>query len=187
MAREGWQPPYPAPYPAPRRARIWPVLLVLFLLLLAVQVLLLRRGRLGGPVAVPRVVEARGDLAADEKATIGLFKSASPSVVFITTLARRGLGILDVGEIPQGAGSGFVWDKDGHIVTNFHVIVEADAARVTLSDHTTQRATFVGAAPDKDIAVLKIAVDGAKLAPIPVGTSHDLSVGQKVFAIGNPF
>jgi S1-C subfamily serine protease len=187
MAREAWQSSYPGPYPRPRRRRFWPVALLLFLSLLALQVLFLRRARFAGPAAAPRVVDARGDLAADEKATIALFKSASPSVVFITTLARRGLGLLDVTEIPQGAGSGFIWDKDGHIVTNYHVIVDADAARVTLSDHSTLRATLVGAAPEKDLAVLKIEADAKKLPPIPVGTSKDLQVGQKVFAIGNPF
>jgi S1-C subfamily serine protease len=187
MAREAWQSSYPGPYPRPRRRRFWPVALLLFLSLLALQVLFLRRARFAGPAAAPRVVGARGDLAADEKATIALFKSASPSVVFITTLARRGLGLLDVTEIPQGAGSGFIWDKDGHIVTNYHVIVDADAARVTLSDHSTLRATLVGAAPEKDLAVLKIEADAKKLPPIPVGTSKDLQVGQKVFAIGNPF
>jgi S1-C subfamily serine protease len=187
MAREGWQPPYPAPYPAPRRIRVWPIFVVLFVLLVAAQLLVLRRGRVAGAPAVPRAVEARGDLAMDEKATIALFKSSSPSVVFITTLARRGLGILDVGEIPQGAGSGFIWDKEGRIVTNYHVIVEADAARVTLADHTTLPATLVGAAPEKDLAVLKISADAAKLPPLPLGTSRDLRVGQKVFAIGNPF
>ena len=187
MAREAWQSSYPGPYPRPRRRRFWTVALLIFLFLLALQVLVLRRARFAGPAAVPRVVEARGDLAADEKATIALFKSASPSVVFITTLARRGLGLLDVTEIPQGAGSGFLWDKDGHVVTNYHVIVDADAARVTLSDHSTLRATLVGAAPEKDLAVLKIEADAKKLPPIPIGTSKDLQVGQKVFAIGNPF
>ncbi|HKC24127.1 MAG TPA: trypsin-like peptidase domain-containing protein [Thermoanaerobaculia bacterium] len=187
MAREAWQSSYPGPYPRPRRRRFWPVVLLLFLSLLALQVLILRRARFAGPAAVPRVVEARGDLAADEKATIALFKSASPSVVFITTLARRGLGLLDVTEIPQGAGSGFLWDKDGHVVTNYHVIVDADTARVTLSDHSTLRATLVGAAPEKDLAVLKIEADAKKLLPIAVGTSKDLQVGQRVFAIGNPF
>jgi S1-C subfamily serine protease len=187
VAREGWQSSYPGPNPRPRRRRIWPIALLLLFGLLALQVLVLRRARFAGTAAVPRVVDARGDLAADEKATIALFKSASPSVVFITTLARRGLGLLDVTEIPQGAGSGFIWDKDGHIVTNYHVIVDADAARVTLSDHSTLRATLVGAAPEKDLAVLKIEADAKKLPPIPVGTSKDLQVGQKVFAIGNPF
>jgi S1-C subfamily serine protease len=159
----------------------------MLLAIVAAQVITLRRTRALGPAAVPRVVVARGDLASDEKATIALFKSSSPSVVFITTLTRRGFGLLNVTEIPQGAGSGFIWDKDGHIVTNFHVIVDADAARVTLADHSTLRATLVGAAPDKDLAVLKVSADASKLPPIAIGKSSDLQVGQRVFAIGNPF
>jgi len=132
-------------------------------------------------------VEARGDLAADEKATIALFKAASPSVVFITTLARRGGGFFDMSETPQGAGSGFIWDKEGHVVTNYHVILEADSARVTLADQSTLPATLVGADPDKDLAVLKITADPSKLPPLTIGTSRNLEVGQKTFAIGNPF
>jgi S1-C subfamily serine protease len=132
-------------------------------------------------------VAARGDLASDEKATIDLFKQAGPSVVYITSLARRGYGWFDATEVPQGAGSGFIWDKEGHVVTNFHVILNADSIRVTLSSRSTLPATFVGGAPDKDIAVLKISVPESKLRPILVGTSKDLQVGQRVFAIGNPF
>jgi S1-C subfamily serine protease len=80
-----------------------------------------------------------------------------------------------------------VWDQDGHIVTNYHVIQDADAARVTMSDQSTWEARLVGAYPDKDLAVLMIDAPRSQLRPIPVGTSHDLKVGQKVFAIGNPF
>ena len=130
---------------------------------------------------------ARGDLAADEKATIDLFREASPSVVFITSLARSRGGLFQVAEIPQGEGSGFVWDADGHVVTNFHVIQGASSARVTLADGSTWTASFVGAAPDRDLAVLRIFPTGKALKPILVGTTKDLLVGQKVFAIGNPF
>lgn len=90
-------------------------------------------------------------------------------------------------EIPQGAGSGFVWDERGYIVTNFHLIQNASGARITLSDQSTWEAQLIGAEPDKDIAVLKIDRADSKLTPIPVGTSKDLRVGQRVFAIGNPF
>jgi S1-C subfamily serine protease len=161
------------------------------LLALAAATLLLvpscRRLRPEAPAAEPRPVAARGDLAADEKATIELFRQASPSVVFITTLARRRTGLFRVAEIPSGEGSGFVWDALGHVVTNFHVIQGASSARVTLSDGSTWTASFVGAAPDRDLAVLRIFPEGATLRPILVGTSRDLVVGQKVFAIGNPF
>jgi S1-C subfamily serine protease len=130
---------------------------------------------------------ARGDLSAEEKATIALFKQSSPSVVFITSLARRRSAWMNVMEIPQGAGSGFIWDRDGHIVTNFHVIQDADAARVTLADQSEWKAALVGGAPDRDLAVLRIAAPKAKLPPLLIGTSRDLQVGQRVFAIGNPF
>ncbi|PIE31206.1 2-alkenal reductase, partial [candidate division KSB3 bacterium] len=84
-------------------------------------------------------------------------------------------------------GSGFIWDDEGRIVTNYHVISDASRIQVTMADHTTWKAVLVGAAPDKDLAVLQISAPGQHLRPIPIGTSKDLLVGQKVFAIGNPF
>jgi S1-C subfamily serine protease len=140
-----------------------------------------------GPPAEPRPVTPRGDLAADEKATIELFRTASPSVVFITTLSRGVRGLLELQEVPRGAGSGIVWDREGHVVTNLHVIQGASAARVTLQDHSEWPATLVGVAPDQDLAVLRIQAPVERLPPILVGTSRELQVGQKVFAIGNPF
>ncbi len=138
--------------------------------------------------AAARPVDARGDLGADEKATIHLFREASRSVVYITSIAlRRDFFSFDVTEIPQGTGSGFVWDGAGHVITNFHVIQGASAAQVTLDDQTSYPAKLVGTEPDKDIAVLRIETKGAELKPIRIGTSADLQVGQKVFAIGNPF
>jgi len=140
------------------------------------------------PDAVSRVVTARGDLAADEKTTIALFESASASVVYITSIElRRSFFSLNVYEIPQGTGSGFIWDNNGRIVTNYHVIEDAGRVEVTLADHSTWKATVVGIAPDKDLAVLLIPAPRDKLKPIAVGESNDLKVGQKVFAIGNPF
>lgn len=140
------------------------------------------------PKAVPRAVEARGDLAMDEKNTIEIFSSAAPSVVYITSIAvRRNLFSLNVYEIPQGTGSGFVWDKQGRIVTNYHVISDAGRIEVTLADHTSWKAVLVGAAPDRDLAVLQITAPAAKLHPLSIGDSSNLQVGQKVFAIGNPF
>ncbi|MFC1522028.1 S1C family serine protease [Elusimicrobiota bacterium] len=138
--------------------------------------------------AVQRAIAPRGDLLTGEKSTIDLFHESKVSVVYITTMhVRRDFFSLNVLRIPQGAGSGFIWDDKGHIVTNYHVIMKADAAKVTLSDGTQWSAKLVGAAPDKDIAVLKISAPKDKLVPIPVGTSHDLQVGQSVYAIGNPF
>lgn len=145
------------------------------------------RGREPQPRPAPTVVP-RGDLAADELSTIELFRNASPSVVFITSIAwRRNPFRMNVDEIPQGAGSGFLWDSDGHVITNFHVIQNASAAKVTLADNTTWDARLVGTAPDQDLAVLHIDAPAEGLQPLPLGTSEDLLVGQKVFAIGNPF
>ena len=140
------------------------------------------------PEAVSRPVTARGDLAGDEQNTIDIFRSAAPSVVYITSIAvRRNLFSLNVYEIPQGTGSGFIWDRQGRIVTNFHVISDASRLEVTLADHSTWKASLVGAAPDRDLAVLQITAPASKLQPIAVGESNNLLVGQKVFAIGNPF
>lgn len=123
-----------------------------------------------------------------EQHTIRLFEQAAPSVCFITTSTiRRSYYSRNVQEIPSGSGSGFVWDNDGHIVTNYHVIQNADRATVTLSDGTTYEATVVGEEPAKDLAVLKIEAPRNKLTPIPVGGSSNLRVGQNVYAIGNPF
>lgn len=136
----------------------------------------------------PRTVVARGELASDERSTIDLFSAASPSVVHVTSLAQRRSRLsMNVTEIEQGTGSGFVWDANGHIVTNFHVIKDGGGAEVTLNDNTSWRATIVGRAPDKDLAILKIEAPAEKLRPLALGTSSNLQVGQKVFAIGNPF
>jgi S1-C subfamily serine protease len=143
---------------------------------------------LNDPRAMPRVVASRGELFADEKSTINLFKQASPSVVHITAITvQRDFFSLNLYQIPEGTGSGFVWDGNGNIITNFHVIQNADAAQVTLADQSIWKARRVGVAPDKDLAVLRIDAPANRLRPIPLGTSKDLQVGQSVFAIGNPF
>jgi len=143
---------------------------------------------LNDPRAAARSVAPRGELWSDEKSTITLFRQASPSVVNITAIGvQRDLFTLNLYQIPQGTGSGFIWDKSGNVITNFHVIQEADAAQVTLGDQSTWKARVVGMAPDKDLAVLRIDAPADRLRPIPVGTSKDLQVGQYVFAIGNPF
>jgi S1-C subfamily serine protease len=136
----------------------------------------------------PRPVTARGDLAADEQATIELFEHARDSVVFISTMQQvQDLWTRDVFSVPRGSGSGFVWDEVGHVVTNFHVIEGASEATVRLADGRDYQAALVGASPAHDIAVLRIGVGFQRPAPVPVGASADLKVGQKVFAIGNPF
>jgi S1-C subfamily serine protease len=145
-------------------------------------------GRESGVPAEPRAVTARGNLAEDEQNNIAVFKAVSVSTVHITTLeAAQSLFSLDILQVPKGTGTGFIWDERGHVVTNFHVIQGGSAARVTLSDQTTWKAALVGAFPDRDLAVLRIDAPKEKLRPIAVGTSKDLRVGQKVYAIGNPF
>ncbi len=141
-----------------------------------------------GLTAEPRPVTARGDLAADEKTTIQIFEHASPSVVYITTRQR----VIDVWtrnifSVPKGTGSGFIWDDLGHVVTNNHVIEGASEALVSLNDGRSYRAVLVGTSPEHDLAVLRINVAFDRPPPVPIGTSHDLKVGQKAFAIGNPF
>ncbi|HWP58775.1 MAG TPA: trypsin-like peptidase domain-containing protein [Candidatus Acidoferrales bacterium] len=171
-----------------RHARkLWPVLVLLLLAAVGGK-WWSQAASTSGPAPTPRPVTPRGELDADEKATIALFRQASPSVVHITTIAvRRDLFTLNLLQIPEGTGSGFIWDEAGNIVTNFHVIQNAAGAEVTLADHSQWKARLVGVAPDKDLAVIRIDAPRARLRPIPIGTSKDLLVGQKVFAIGNPF
>jgi len=134
------------------------------------------------------VTPAPVELGADERATMAVFERATKSVVFIANTAiQRDFWSFDILEIPQGSGSGFLWNKQGHIVTNFHVIYGANAIKVTLADRTEHQAKVVGADPDHDLAVLQIQAPDATLEPLAVGSSQDLRVGQKVLAIGNPF
>jgi S1-C subfamily serine protease len=140
--------------------------------------------------AESRPITPRGNLAEIEKTTIAIFHEASPSVVHITTSAmvRQDLFSLNVLKIPKNTGSGLIWDQEGHVVTNFHVVQGANEWLVMLADHSEPfKAKLVGAYPDKDLAVLYIDAPKEKLRPIPLGASADLQVGQSVFAIGNPF
>jgi S1-C subfamily serine protease len=138
--------------------------------------------------AEPRVVQARGNLAEDEKSTIELFENSRASVVFITTRQRvMDAWTRNIFSVPSGTGSGFIWDDHGHIITNLHVIKGASEATVRLADGRDYKASLVGASPAHDIAVLRIGIGFQRPTPVPIGSSHDLKVGQKVFAIGNPF
>jgi S1-C subfamily serine protease len=140
------------------------------------------------PDAAPRVVAARGDLAGDEQATIELFERAKDSVVYITTRGQvRDFWTRNVLTVPRGTGSGFIWDETGHVITNYHVIENASEATVKLADGRSYKAALVGVSPAHDIAVLRIGVGFKRPPPVPLGESHNLKVGQKVFAIGNPF
>jgi S1-C subfamily serine protease len=137
---------------------------------------------------VTRTVTPRGDLAMDEKSTIELFEKSKNSVVYITTSQQvMDLWTRNVFNVPRGTGSGFIWDDNGHVVTNFHVVANASEARVRLNDGRELRAALVGVSPAHDIAVLRVGIAFKRPPPTPVGSSHDLKVGQKVFAIGNPF
>jgi 2-alkenal reductase len=127
-------------------------------------------------------VTPRGDLAASEQVTIELFEKASPSVVQVVT--RTPISAYpDLAAI--GAGSGFVWDEAGHVITNNHV-VDASEIIVRWPGGAISRARVVGRAPNLDIAVLALE-DVQAAPPLPLGTSKDLKVGQAAFAIGNPF
>ncbi len=163
-------------------------LIIIIFVLFVVWIYAFYPKQLHDPDSVPRPVTARGDLAEDEKNTIDLFEATSASVVYITGIeVRRSLFSLNIYEIPQGTGSGFIWDEDGRIVTNYHVIENASRLEVTLADHSTWKGVVVGVAPDKDIAVIQISAPKEELKPILIGEASDLRVGQKVFAIGNPF
>jgi len=137
---------------------------------------------------VQRDISPASDLTMSEQHTISLFEKASSSVVFITTLqVRADYFRRSLTEVPSGSGSGFVWNEDGYIVTNFHVVRGSQKVRVTLADQSTWEAKVVGAAPSKDLAVLKIDAPVDKLIPLSLGESDNLLVGQSVYAIGNPF
>ena len=142
-----------------------------------------------GPEGRPRpVAPPPAELGADERATMAVFDKVSRSVAFISNTAiQRDFWSLDMMEVPQGSGSGFVWNKQGHIVTNFHVIYGANSIKVTLGDRSEYKAAVIGVDPDHDLAVLQIQAPADVLWPVTVGTSQDLRVGQKVLAIGNPF
>jgi S1-C subfamily serine protease len=187
---------YPPEYyrPQPRSlTTLLPLLLVLVSALLVVQVWnLWKRGGLPTrtlqPDATARPIAPAGDLAEDEKATIALFKQSSKSVVHITTSeVGRDYFTLSETELELGSGSGFLWDENGNVVTNFHVIENADRFKVTLADQSSWDGVEIGRAPDRDVAVLRINAPKGRLQPLLIGTSKNLEVGQKVFAIGNPF
>ena len=128
------------------------------------------------------------ELSERERRNVSVFREVSPSVVYISNFGlRRSLYSLNVLEIPQGTGSGFVWDDAGHIVTNYHVVRGGNRFVAVLQDQSEWEATLVGYAEHKDLAVLKIEAPRDVLKPIGLGSSSGLLVGQEVLAIGNPF
>lgn len=140
-----------------------------------------------GVTGDPRPVTPRGALADFEQTTVDLFNETSPSVVYINTRARASMYGYRGVEVDAGTGSGFVWDKDGHIVTNYHVIQGASSAQVVFYDQSTYDAVVVAQSPSHDLAVLRVNAPANLLRPVLVGESQNLKVGQSVFAIGNPF
>ena len=129
------------------------------------------------------------DLRPDEQAIVDLFEGTSPSVVYITTVTRRRdfFGRVTSREVPLGTGTGFVWDRDGHIVTNSHVLRGASNARVVMHDQTSYMAEYVGGSDRHDLAVLRIDAPADVLRPVRLGDSDRVRVGQSAYAIGNPF
>ncbi len=159
---------------------------IVLLVFLAVEgVRRLPRGWLGRD-AESRVVAPRGELAPEERATVALFEGASPAVVSIQASNLRRYRGVGAQEIPEGSGSGFVWDEAGHVVTNMHVVRGGSLFTVRFQDGSAQRAELVGTAPDYDLAVLALQ-ERRELQPLPIGRSADLRVGQRAFAIGYPF
>ncbi len=169
-----------------RRRRQWVLVLALGLGVALLFTLIV--DRTAALEAAPRPVTPRGDLTTEEQANISVFEMWKSSVVYISTSQRVvDFWTRNVTSVPRGTGSGFIWDEQGHVVTNLHVIRGAADATIKLADGRDYPATLVGASEAHDIAVLRITVPERQPAPLAIGTSRDLRVGQKVFAIGNPF
>jgi S1-C subfamily serine protease len=135
----------------------------------------------------PSGATAPREFSAEEKTNIAVYEAVNRSVVNINTKATVATGLFLL-EVPsEGAGSGIVLDTRGHILTNFHVIDGAKEIEVLLANGSSYAATVVGVDPATDVAVLRIDAAAATLHPAVFGTSSDLRVGQRVFAIGNPF
>ncbi|MCA8981010.1 MAG: trypsin-like peptidase domain-containing protein [Planctomycetes bacterium] len=166
-----------------------PVTLALLILLGAFLLWreLRRPDPLYSPEEEPREVVERGELLTEEERTIAIFREVSSSVVNIAARDLQRPFSMNPVDVSSGAGSGFVWSDDGYIVTNHHLVARGDSWQVTLADYTSFPARLVGVYRDFDLAVLKIEAPASALKPIPVGSSHDLQVGQRVLAIGNPF
>ena len=179
-------PPFRTQRPSPL-----PTILAGAALVIAAYMFLDRGGWLQrAPNAEPRAVTPRGDLMEFEKTTTSIFEKYAPSVVHITTEARARTMFGSVRRFQEGTGTGFLWDSSGTVVTNYHVVqsvVEAGRdLKVALGDDLFDGAV-VGTSPKNDIAVIRIVSPPPNLAPLPIGSSDDLKVGQFVLAIGNPY
>jgi len=139
--------------------------------------------------AAPRPVTPRGDLAESERGTIALFQQVSPSVVQVvgTPLGMADRRVTDQPGAGAQSGTGFVWDSAGHVVTNNHVVEGAGSVAIRLASGQVIPAEVLGLAPNYDLAVLRLRRTARLPAPVSIGRSVDLQVGQAAFAIGNPF
>jgi len=173
----------------PKLVKLARILIIIVIVWIVADFLGIKPSRFLQPkVGMRPVTQPIGDLGADERANMAVFEQASPSVAYITNKRfQRDFFSFNVMEIPQGTGSGFLWDDKGHIVTNFHVIYEADEIEVKMQDGKSYDASIVGVDPDHDLAVLQINAMNLNIPPMMIGNSNDLRVGQKVLAIGNPF
>jgi S1-C subfamily serine protease len=177
-------------YPTERRPSALPLMVAGAALVLAVWTLVERTGWLQPGLKVePRTVTPRGDLAEFEKVAIRIFEDNKGSVAHITTANRRVPTWLGYEQAPGGTGSGFVWDTQGLVVTNYHVVKghERETIRVSFDGEAVFAARLLNGSETHDIAVLRLEAPPAGLRPVQLGTSSDLKVGQAVFAIGNPF
>ncbi len=170
--------------PAKLRTRRWtaPALLALLLAGATGEEVLAR----DAPRAEPRAVSPRAPLPPSEQALVDLFQNAAPSVAYITTEVLQPTGFFTA-TVAKGAGSGFIWDDLGHVVTNNHVVEGARSVFVQLDAGDPVEARIVGTSPDYDLAVVLLTRPPRGLRPIPLGTSRDLRIGQSVYAIGNPY
>jgi S1-C subfamily serine protease len=140
-------------------------------------------------VRASKLSTARSALASldpTEEENVRVYKEASPSVANILTKTVEYDFFFNPVPV-EGAGSGFLIDTDGHILTNYHVVQDAQTIEVTFGNHNTYKARLIGADTVNDIALIQIDAKGPKLTPLPLGDSRNLQVGQRVLAIGNPF
>jgi S1-C subfamily serine protease len=175
----------------PKLVKLARILIIIVIVWIVADFLGIKPSRFMQPkVGIRPVVQPIGDLGAGERTNMQIFEQTAPSVTYITSTSKRfqrGFFSFNVMEIPQGEGSGFLWDDKGHIVTNYHVIYEADEIEVKLQNGKSYDASIVGKDPDHDLAVLQIDAMNLNIPPVMIGSSNDLRVGQKVLAIGNPF
>ena len=154
--------------------------------------------------SMPTVVETQLDameiVAAREEVLANIYEQSLPSVVYVRVVHRLdpddnqfgrdffgGIPRAPLDEYQHGAGSGFVWDEEGHILTNWHVVEGSDSVSVVFADGTELDAEFLGGDPDSDLAILRVDPALRKLKPLPRGDLDDLRVGQMALAIGSPF